>query len=447
MTRIKLARSFAAALTAFLSVVCAAEKEGEKSMSLLANGGFEEVSVKTGRPLKWRASDWSAPADRKPIKFVAEKGDAPDGETVGRIVSESAGGNLIVQQDVKRPGTGRYVLTLKCKPDEGSIAYASVVGIGGAKNQIYENTKKVSDASQWTALELTCDAPEKTQYLRVLLRANKGASFDDVVLVLVDGAGKILDARKEPSSAKALAKKRDDLSYDLDFDRDRKSKMSEGELAWEKVLEQNLGAFYLPRYKLVKERGGTTAWDFVVDTPDLPRVLLIGDSISRGYTVATRRALAGKVNLHRAPANCGPTATGLKRLDIWLGGGNWDLIHFNFGIHDQRSASEDYASRLEKIVERLQATGAKLVFANSTPLPEDSDNYRHGACAKLNKVAEELMAEHGIPVNDLYGAMLPRLEEFQNPNDCHFNGDGYVFMGDIVAKKILEAFKRGESTP
>src|SRR5690606_40932947 len=64
--------------------------------------------------------------------------------------------------------------------------------------------------------------------------------------------------------------------------------------------------------------GRSNAWDYVEDDPALPRVLLIGDSVSRGYTQAVRKALQGKVNVHRAPANCGPTATGLKKMDVWL---------------------------------------------------------------------------------------------------------------------------------
>ena len=91
--------------------------------------------------------------------------------------------------------------------------------------------------------------------------------------------------------------------------------------AWERVLQENLGGFYLPIHKREKVAGKSNAWDFVADDPNLPRVLLIGDSVSRGYTQAVRTALAGKANVHRAPANCGPTATGLKKMDVWLGSG------------------------------------------------------------------------------------------------------------------------------
>ena len=119
------------------------------------------------------------------------------------------------------------------------------------------------------------------------------------------------------------------------------AKLSPEEQAWEKVLQQQLGSFYLPLHKRGKIAGQSSAWDFVKDDPKLPRILLIGDSVSRGYTQPTRKALAGKANVHRAPANCGPTASGLKNLDAWLGEGKWDVSHFNFGIHDRATPAAD----------------------------------------------------------------------------------------------------------
>src|SRR5689334_20512700 len=45
----------------------------------------------------------------------------------------------------------------------------------------------------------------------------------------------------------------------------------------------------------------------VKDRPGLPRVLLIGDSISVCYTPATREELKGEANVHRIPENGGHT--------------------------------------------------------------------------------------------------------------------------------------------
>ena len=109
----------------------------------------------------------------------------------------------------------------------------------------------------------------------------------------------------------------------------------------------------------------------MADDPKLPRVLLIGDSVSRGYTLAVRNTLAGRANVHRAPENCGGTSRALAKLDVWLGEGKWDVIHFNFGIHDRATATADYARRLEQIIARLRLTGATLIWASTTPIPDD----------------------------------------------------------------------------
>jgi len=125
----------------------------------------------------------------------------------------------------------------------------------------------------------------------------------------------------------------------------------------------------------------------VEDKQGLPRVLLIGDSISIGYTVPTRKALEGKANVHRPQANCGPTTRGLQAIDQWLGDGKWDVIHFNWGLHDLKYISAkggltdvdkgkqqvpigQYEANLEKLVLRLKKTGAKLIWASTTPVPE-----------------------------------------------------------------------------
>jgi lysophospholipase L1-like esterase len=220
------------------------------------------------------------------------------------------------------------------------------------------------------------------------------------------------------------------------------AKLSPEEQAWEKVLQGQLGNFYLPLHKRDKIAGKSNAWDFVKDDPKLPRVLLIGDSVSRGYTQPTRKALAGKANVHRAPANCGPTASGLKNLGIWLGDAKWDVIHFNFGIHDRATPAADYVKRLEEIVVRLEKTGAKLVWASTTPIPDNPAQKQTAASVvEKNALAAEVMKKHGIPTDDLFAAMTPRLAEFQPPLDVHFTGAGYDFLGATVGEAILARLK------
>ena len=110
------------------------------------------------------------------------------------------------------------------------------------------------------------------------------------------------------------------------------------------------------------------AFAAMVDNPALPRVLLIGDSISIGYTVPVRKALAGKANVRRIPENAADTVNGLKKIESWLGDSHWDVIHFNWGLHDLKVTPEGgrqvpidaYEKNLASLVERLRTTGTHL---------------------------------------------------------------------------------------
>jgi hypothetical protein len=253
-------------------------------------------------------------------------------------------------------------------------------------------------------------------------------------------------AAGEPSNAKELAEWKSDLSPSEKFDRDRKAKMPAEELAWETVLESNLGSYYLPLYKEDKAAGRETAWDYVKDDPSLPRVLIIGDSISRGYTMAARKHLKGIANVHRAPANCGPSQSGLNNLDIWLGDGKWDLIQFNFGIHDRNTSPETYKQNLEKLAARLQATGAQLIWARSTPLNGTPDTYPKGSMVRNNAIADEVMKQMNIPINDLYSVAQPLTATLQTGDGCHFRDEAYDILGKAVAEAIEDALPDEQAT-
>src|SRR5436305_2534176 len=144
----------------------------------------------------------------------------------------------------------------------------------------------------------------------------------------------------------------------------------------------------------------------VVDTPGLPRVLLIGDSISIGYTVAVRKELAGMANVHRIPENGADTRNGLEKLDTWLGDSKWDVIHFNWGLHDLKVTPDGgrqvplviYEKNLEALSARLNKTGARLIWATTTPVPSGMLNPPRSAqdVEKYNAAAKWVMRTSGI---------------------------------------------------
>ncbi len=187
-------------------------------------------------------------------------------------------------------------------------------------------------------------------------------------------------------------------------------------------------------------------FETVTDIPNLPRVLLIGDSISMGYTLPVRMLLKGKANVHRIPENGGPTTNGLARLNGWLGKGKWDVIHFNWGLHDlkimpdgQRQVSpEAYDKNLRQLVAKLRATGAKLIWATTTPVPEHVQGVaRHPEDAFLyNGIAKRIMADNSVAIDDLYGFALPQLSKIQRPQNVHFTDEGSEALARTVVASI-----------
>ncbi len=187
----------------------------------------------------------------------------------------------------------------------------------------------------------------------------------------------------------------------------------------------------------------------VEDDPDLRRVLLIGDSISVGYTLPVRELMAGRANVHRAPENCGPTTRGLERIDVWLGDGSWDVIHFNWGLHDLKMDEngehqvpiEDYEANLERLVVRLERTGAELIWATTTPVPLDVEGPARdpGDVIRYNDTAEAIMRAHRIPIDDLYEFALPQLKQIQRPQNVHFTPEGSRVLARQVVASIEQA--------
>jgi lysophospholipase L1-like esterase len=210
-----------------------------------------------------------------------------------------------------------------------------------------------------------------------------------------------------------------------------------------------------------KKPAANPAFAIVEEVSGLPRVLIIGDSISIGYQEPLREALKGKANVHRPMTNCGPTTRGVEQIDAWLGSdnsekGKWDVIHFNFGLHDVRHFDDqakatdadkghrqvsdaDYEKNLEQLVARLKRTGAKLIFCTTTPVPAGSPGRIQGDEVKYNEIALRVMKKHGVAIDDLYAFALPRLSEIQLPANVHFKPEGSKQLASHVASSITKA--------
>jgi len=175
-----------------------------------------------------------------------------------------------------------------------------------------------------------------------------------------------------------------------------------------------------------------------------PRVLLIGDSISIGYIESVRELLKDEAEVHGLPIATKSSTQGLAEIDEHLTKMRWDVIHFNWGLNDlehfgtgkHRVPLDLYEKNLTKLVDKLEKTGAVLIWATTTPIPKGTGTRTHGDAVKYNAVAAKVLQGRSIRINDLYSFALARLANIQKQADVHYTADGYAVLGGEVAQSV-----------
>ena len=199
---------------------------------------------------------------------------------------------------------------------------------------------------------------------------------------------------------------------------------------------------------------------------NLPNVLIIGDSISIGYHKEVVKLLEAKANVFRPKTNCGDTNKGVKSLDKWLGKTKWDVIHFNFGLHDLCYRHPDakvygkrdkvngsvsvaipqYKKNLEGIITRLKKTNAKLIWGSTTFVPEGEAGRHQKDNLSYNREARKIMVNNDIIVNDLFTISKQLPEKFKKPADVHYTSEGSAILAKRVAQFIAQELPKKVSS-
>ena len=198
---------------------------------------------------------------------------------------------------------------------------------------------------------------------------------------------------------------------------------------------------------------------------DKPKILIIGDSISIGYTPFVQEKFEGSAIVVHNPGNAQHTGTGLEKIEEWIGDESWDIIQFNWGLWDlayRHPDSKEYGNRdkvngkitfslqeyeqnLDSLVTIIQEkTDAKLIFATTTYVPKKEAGRFAKDAQKYNKMAKSIMKKHGVLINDLYPLSKKIHSELGlGETDVHYTPEGYKELGKIVyefLKDELEDF-------
>jgi len=193
------------------------------------------------------------------------------------------------------------------------------------------------------------------------------------------------------------------------------------------------------------------------------KILIIGDSISIGYTPFVRDALENEATVVHNAGNAQHTGTGLAKLDEWLGDEKWDIIQFNWGLWDlcYRSPDssdigkkdkingkveftvEEYKANLEELVKKLLLTHAKLVFVTTSFVPDGEPGRMVGDDKIYNKAALEVMKKYHIPVNDINTVSKKiHKKEGKAESDVHYTEEGYKMLAGKITSYLEKELKK-----
>ncbi|MBI4893114.1 MAG: SGNH/GDSL hydrolase family protein [Acidobacteria bacterium] len=174
----------------------------------------------------------------------------------------------------------------------------------------------------------------------------------------------------------------------------------------------------------------------------LPRVLLIGDSITRGYGPIVEKQLKDKAYVARLATSksLGDPAL-LEQVALVLREHTFDVVHFNNGMHGNGYTEAAYAAALPELLAALrkQAPRAKLILATTTDVREKNNpekvDPKTARMIERNRLVAEFAARERIPVDDLFAVIKDR-PEMHVPDGVHFNQEGYATLAAQVVQAL-----------
>ncbi len=191
-------------------------------------------------------------------------------------------------------------------------------------------------------------------------------------------------------------------------------------------------------------------WISHANETNLPRVLLIGDSIARDYYPEVEKGLAGKAFVARlATSRFVADPVLLKEIESVLNGAKFDVIHFNNGMHGWQHSEAEYRKAFPKLIKtiRAHAPRAKLIWATTTPLRDGKAvtydtkaEYSDDRIAARNTIASEIVTAQKIPTNDLNAAVRGHPE--YHSDNVHFNIQGIQIQAAQVSTEVEKLLPR-----
>ena len=179
---------------------------------------------------------------------------------------------------------------------------------------------------------------------------------------------------------------------------------------------------------------------------DLPRVLLVGDSITHNYQEKVRELLRGVCYVDYISTSYAIDAKIYNRLVYdFMTDSDYELIHFNNGLHGIHIPKRTYKSKLKNLLAKVE-NGRKIVLATSTLVYKEGNKRLDGAWMKRvrerNSAMQELAEEKGYGLDNLYPVSVSIPKDYRYLDGTHYLPEGYAMLAEAVAACIRSHLKK-----
>lgn len=192
----------------------------------------------------------------------------------------------------------------------------------------------------------------------------------------------------------------------------------------------------------------TDVWLPGAERADLPHILIIGNSITKGYTPKVEKALEGRAYVGRfSNSKCLGDPALLDELESVLKHNKFDIIHFNNGLHGAGYSEEEYDKAFPKLIKliRKYQPKAKLIWATTTPVRCGEGMIGFTEFSDRVKVRNEIAMKHidkdgNIMVDDLWGVVVDHPEYYAGGDGTHPVESGWEALAKqvtMVLDKVL----------
>jgi acyl-CoA thioesterase I len=176
----------------------------------------------------------------------------------------------------------------------------------------------------------------------------------------------------------------------------------------------------------------------------VPVIVDFGDSLTAGYGLPSGQAFPAQLEawlhqhgIHSRVVNAGvsgdTTAGGLARVD-WTLADKPDLVILALGANDalRGVAPSTVRDNLDKIIDKIQGTGAKVLLLGMLAPPNWGEEYKRA----FDGIFPALARAHHLPLYPFFLEGVAMKPEFNQPDGLHPNERGVAVLVEKIAPVV-----------